>query len=751
MTTTIDPEVTEVALPAESAGGPADDLPVTDTEDVAEDIGAGLRVAVAMVLPVLAAAIMVGGVFSGVAGRLYAVGAGILGVALAVGLQRVRKPLVLNLLGLVGLFAIGILLVLPSGAGTLGSLRGAVADAAASGNLLRPPVPLTPGWQAITGWLMGIVGFATTWVAIVVKRPSLGLLLPLPVAGFAGISVPDNAQVASGLAVLVLFAIGLGLLSSSQTTGAGDERPPLAYELRKAVKSIPLILLIVVALFGLSRADFLFPDPAIDPTQEPQKPKTVPLSEVEDRALFDVESTISGPWRIGSLDVYDGKDWRLPPFAENQVADVPRSGRVDPDLEPGVKARFTISGLGGAVLPTLPNSVGIVAEGPKLAYDSRNGNIRVAQGQVQAGLSYTVTAAAVPSVDNLRQVQSPLPPDIREFVKIPIDPPPAAQALIDEANATFDNDWDKFDFLRTYILDNVTSTGPGAPKSIDAETVQDMLGGSKEATPFEIVAAQAMMARWIGLPSRIGYGFDGGEQIDNKLQVRPKNGATFIEVYFPQYKWLPVIGVPKKAKPTVGGEAGEQQFDASILPSDEVTVQLFLPVLVPPGSVAGEQLKRVLLIAVPTLLLLLLLYVAYPAVRKSYLRGRRRSAAAAAGTRARIALAYAEWRDYAADFGFAYSTDTPLMFLDRFIEDPEHTEFAWLVTRALWGDLQRDQDPHLATTAEELSRALRRRLAQAQPSTVRLVAAVSRSSLRRPYAPETDLTHRRESDRAVAA
>ncbi len=753
MTATIDPEVRsdEVPPPPDGTGVPPDPDPAAEALEPEESAGSPLRVAIAVAFPVLAAAIMAGGVFSGVGGRIYAAVAGILGVLLALALRRLRKPVVLNLLAIVGLFAIGVLLVLPAGIGSVGSLRNDVASAAASGNLIRPPVPLTPGWQAIIGWLMGIVGFATAWLAIVVRRPSLALLLPLPVAGFAGISVPDNAQVPSGLAVLVLFAVGLGLLASSQATGEGDERPPLSYEIRKAVRSIPLIALIVAGLFGLSKADFLFPDPAIDPTQEPQKPKTVPLSEVEDRPLFSVESSISGPWRIGSLDVYDGKDWRLPPFAENAVADVPRSGRVDTDLEPGVKARFTISGLGGAVLPALPNSVGIVAEGPKLAYDSRNGNIRVAQGQVQAGLAYSVTAAAVPSVDDLRTLQEPVPADIRQFAKIPIDPPPAAQALIDEAKSTHDNKWDQFDFLRTHILDNVTSSGAGAPKSVNAETVQDMLGGSKEATPFEIVAAQAMMARWIGVPSRIGYGFDGGEQIDNALQVRPKNGATFVEVYFPRYKWLPVIGVPKMAKPTVGGEAGEQQFDPSILPSDDVTVQLFLPVLVPPGSVAGEQLKRVLLIGIPLLLLLLLLYIVFPVLRKAFVRSRRRSAAAAAGTRARVALAYAEWRDYAADFGFAYPTDTPLMFLDRFIDDPEHNEFGWLVTRVLWGDLQDDSSPELAATAEELSRALRRRLGQAQPATVRAVAAVSRGSLRRPYAPDTDLTRRKELRNAKAA
>ena len=47
------------------------------------------------------------------------------------------------------------------------------------------------------------------------------------------------------------------------------------------------------------------------------------FSKVIDRPLFRVRSDLSGPWRMGSLDVYDGKDWRLPPFAENELDEVP--------------------------------------------------------------------------------------------------------------------------------------------------------------------------------------------------------------------------------------------------------------------------------------------------------------------------------------------------------------------------------------------------------------------------------------------
>jgi hypothetical protein len=123
-------------------------------------------------------------------------------------------------------------------------------------------------------------------------------------------------------------------------------------------------------------------------------------------------------------------------------------------------------------------------------------------------------------------------------------------------------------------------------------------------------------------------------------------------------------------------------------------------------------------------------------VRKALTRARRRALARRRGARARVALAYSEWRDLATDFGYTHASDTPLMFVDRFAPDEEHAQLAWLTTRGMWGDLRSSLTDDHATAAEELSRALRRRLSAAQPGTMRFVAAVSRASLRSPFAPE---------------
>ena len=360
-------------------------------------------------------------------------------------------------------------------------------------------------------------------------------------------------------------------------------------------------------------------------------------------------------------------------------------------------------------------------------------------------MAYTVAAAALPTINEVKEAdKAVLPDDVRRFMEIG-EPPPAVVDLIAQAPKT--SKFEEFDFLRLHILNEVTAVGAGTPKSINAERVQDMLAGSKEGSPFEMVAAQAMMARWIGIPSRIGYGFDGGELISDRLEVRPRHGATFPEVYFAGHKWLPIIGTPKKAKPTVGDDAGERQVDPSVLPSDDISVQVFLPVFVPPDSVFGQQVLIAVLVALAIFLLGLLIYATYPGIRKMRIRGQRRSAAIDAGPRARLALAYAEWRDFCTDLGFRHPADTPLHYLDRFVEDEEHTELAWLVTRGLWGDLRGEVTQEMATAAEEISRSLRRRLGSVQPATVRGVAAVSRLSLRYPYAPDTDLTHRAEERR----
>jgi hypothetical protein len=182
-----------------------------------------------------------------------------------------------------------------------------------------------------------------------------------------------------------------------------------------------------------------------------------------------------------------------------------------------------------------------------------------------------------------------------------------------------------------------------------------------------------------------------------------------------------------------------------------VSVQLFLPIALEPAGELGRQVLIALAIIVPIALLVLAIYTLWPAVTKARRRARRRAASARVGDRSTIAQSYAEWRDLATDFGFRHHSDTPLMFLERMVPDADHTELAWLVTRVVWGDLREGATPEMANRADELARSLKRRLASAQPATVRAVALVSRLSLRHPYAPELPGGTKKEKARVLVS
>jgi hypothetical protein len=723
-------EVTPIA-PGEAAAGTSTQTgqPQLPLPDEAPPVDNFVRRTIAVAIFCIGTAVVAGGIFSGVVGpRFIAAIASLLGCASAYGLRRVKSPWGTTA-GVVGsVFVSGIVTaVLVGGFSAFGHLSSDVTKSLAQVHLVRPPIQMTPGFAALVGWLMAGVGFGATWVAVVFDRPIASMLVPIPVAAITAISVQGDAQLASGLTLLATFVIGLGLLSTDRGV-SGTSGVSIQYELRRAVRAIPLIGLAIVALVFLSRAGILFPKPIINPTLQAQKPKTQPLSAVKDKVLFDVASDVSGPWAMGALDVYDGKDWRLPPFDQAQLVTIPRSGVVDPKLHPGIKARITVHGLEGAVLPTLPNTVGIVASGPKLTYDARSGNIRLVEGEITNGFTYDIVGSAVPTVNALEKADTTFTNDLGFFTTMPKEPPGVAGLI---ASAPTKSKWQEWDFLRRYILDNITSNGTGSPVSITPERVDEILS-AKEASPYEIVAVQTMLARWVGIPARIGYGFDGGTKVGDHLEVHPRDGAVFPEVYFNQYGWLPVIGIPAKTKVS-DQDTKVQQFRKGVLPSQDIAVTIFRPVELPGRSRFFEQARQSFLVVLLIIALIALLYLLSPIPQKALRRARRRREAYEAGTFARIAVAYGEWRDVLTDYGYHHESDTPLMLLKRFPRDDEHSQLAWLVTRALWGDLRYSDDPHMATDAEELSRSLRRRLTDAHTMAVRAVAVLSRASLRTPY------------------
>lgn len=737
MTSTLIPP-TEEAEPLEPVILSQEDL---DSESQAENeevaVPISMRPVVAGALSSTAAALVVGGIFGSWSARLFGIACALAGAALAAWLLRTKRPALAQLVVPIVVIAAAALSVLPSQ--SPGDVVNLMKDAIDAGRLLRPPVPFDPGWRPLLVIVIGLLGFGSAWVGAALERPLMGVVLPIPLVGLAAITQPDSEQVLAGVFAFIPILAALGVLFGADNDGESLDR---SFEFTRLARSAVPTVAMGVALVLVGKAGFLFPDPVIDPNDRPQKPKSIPLSASKDRVLFTVKAPagFSGPWRTGVLDIYEDNAWKLPGAASAKLKDLPSDGVLDRSKVASeaertpIQVTLTTRDLGPtAVIPVVPTArtVTFAGDHPSFKFDARTGGIRVPSGRAPSDLSYTLSLPSYPTATQLGFLNKVT----ATATEIEVPPaPPAIQRLLAQAPP---GPWARLDFLRHRLLDKVTATGGGSPQDISPKRVVDLLQGSKKGSPFEIVAAQALLARWAGIPSRIGYGFNGVNDEDGQQTVRPKNAAQWLEVKFDGFGWIPLLDVPPQAQADLDNKEKPDQ----ILPSDDIAVQIFVPIERANPRLLFERVRDYAKQGLPFVGVVLAAWLLTPVTFRSLRRRKRERWADDLGPRARIAVAYAEFRDAAADLALGDPFATPIEFLDRVVPDGEHNELAWLTSRTLYGDLGALVSDEDARAAEELSLSLRTRLRQAQPLQVRAVGFLSKSSLLKPYTEEVPNVH----------
>ncbi|HVE92498.1 MAG TPA: transglutaminaseTgpA domain-containing protein [Actinomycetota bacterium] len=694
--------------------------------------------AAATFLSVAAAAWMASGMFRGALPRMVVVVASALGVGLVATSLRTKRPAIVQGLVLPASVALGAALALPAARGA--GLVQLVRDALSAGGLAQPPVPFDAGWRVIAVVVFAVLGAAAAGLAVALDRPKLGLALPIPVLMGAALVHPSKGEL---LSAAVATALVLGSLAVSFGSDlARDGASSGAFEARRLARGAVMLAGLVGLIVVLGKVGFLFPDPQRDRVIPPAKPQTQPPSR--DRVLFTVKAPIPGPWRLGVLDVYDGTAWLLPPLDPGRLLDLGPRGQVpDAAAIETQEASFVVSDLDGGVLPGLALSTRVDVRGAQVQIDPRTQALRLSETRVASGLSYTITASVPPTGEQLTKAGGPTQA-LAEFLKVP-DAPNEVVTLLAEAPQ---NPWDRLQFVRARFYEKVVAVGAGDPVDVPPARVGQLLSGD-EATPYEITAAESLLARWAGVPARIGYGYYNGDvRGPGAYEVHPRHGATWLEAYFDGLGWVPIVGTPPRARSSLDDEL--RNADPNIQPTDELAMVVYVPVRQEQPPLLYVVVRQAVLVALPAGAALAVIWVlAVPAVakagrrwrRRRWASGRRRAGAGGAGAgpghadrvRERAAAAYAEYRDACADLNVGNASATPLEFLKSTDPDPEHTELAWLVTRVLWADLTRDLRESDAEAAEAMARSMTSRLRRAQPATTRLLGVASRTSLREPY------------------
>lgn len=727
----------------DTAGAPLIDVDEPDPEP--DDEGderppvSPLSASTAAFLSAAAVGWMLGGTFVGVAPRLIGVlgaliGAGVVGLS-----YRMRNPSTLQLLALPLAALVGFGLVAPSASGT--SVPQLVIDAVKAGGLSQPPAPFDPGWRFLLIVLTCSIAVAAATAALATNRARLAVFLPAPVVGAGVLIQPPGKELLSVAPALALVVAGLavafgGELSRDSDTGA-------KFEARRLGKAGGFVGLIVALLVGLSQLGFLYP-PTPDSTVIPPKRPQTPPAVTNDDVLFTVVQKAPTPLRLGVLDVYDGLAWLTPPYdpkryvaltGERLPAFAPdRADVLTPAPEPKstVEVEVTIVKPGPArEIPDVSGTVSVEGAPEGTQYDPRSQTLRL-PGRAEQGVSYTVTAAAPPDGAALAAAKI-ADPRLRDFVTVP-PAPPAVQTILDAAPRDL-VPYERLQFVRTQYYKQITAAGAGNPVDVPPSRVQEFLSGTP-ASPYEITASEVLMARWAGIPARIGYGYynpDAQPSSSGSVDVRPSDGAMWLEAWFDNTGWTPILGKPPKAQSSLDDQ--KKKNDKQVLSSGEITAQLYIPVRQQGLSLLYEIVQFWLARAAAVGGVVLFFWILLPGMLKSYRRVLRRRWADRHGPREQLAAAYAEIRDRAIDLNIGHPTLTPLEFLDVLEPDEEHRQLAWLVSRGLWGDLRRDLRDQDVEAAQTMARSLYRRLVNGQPFLTRVVAFGSRVSLRDPWEP----------------
>jgi hypothetical protein len=733
--------ITTGALAADDAGrlgGAAPPPEPTATEELERPpLATQLRPALAAALSTSAAGLVVGGIFGSWFARGVGVFAALLGAGWALFAARARRPTTVQAAFPVVLLVVSALALVgaPGGPSELPAL---VGDAIDAGRVIRPPVPFDPGWRVLVLGVIGVIGFGASAIALG-GRSKLGMLLPLPLVGLASVTQPESEQFVAGVSAFVPVLAAIGVLFGGDTSST--ETLDRGFEVRRLLRALLAAVPLVGLLFLFNNADFLFPEPAFDPDDKPQKPRAQPLSAADDRVLFEVgkDASFTGPWRVGALDVYEDDSWLIPGFNRDRLVDVPADGQISTIRGSATQEKVTVTvrDLGDtSVLPILGGTTRVVSD-RDLLFDPRMEAVRVPTGRVPGGLTYEMHLPQYATADELEAVDAEPGAELADQLAVP-DPPATVERLLAEAPP---NPWKRLDFLRQALLDNVTASGSGSPIPVPTDRVVDLITGKDPGTPFEIVAAEALLARWAGVPSRIGFGFDGVGIEGEKLTVRPRNSAQWLEVWFEGYGWVPLIGAPKKAEASLDSDPNAR-FDPGIQPSDDVAVDVYYVYELEDLTELYQRVRDAILRLLPFIVLLAVVMIGWPVAAKAHRRSRRRRWAAARGPRQQVVVEYAEFRDLAIDLGVGDIYDTPLEYLFKVRDDAEHRELAWLASRAIFGDMIETVSAEDALAAEELAASVRRRLASGQPLQVRLLAYISRASLEQPYTEEIPtMTH----------
>jgi hypothetical protein len=301
------------------------------------------------------------------------------------------------------------------------------------------------------------------------------------------------------------------------------------------------------------------------------------LQTEENYEVFTVRASQPDYWRLTALDNFTsagGGQWTLSAEGGDEVAD----DLPDHDTDGTLHQEYDIGRLGERWLPAAFRPV--AASTPALVV--RSSGTLVSDADSVQGLHYTADSRLAPQRASITTAQQaatarPVPAALRQFTDLPTGMPTliagTARQVVDDAGAT--TPYAQAAALRDYFWANYTYD-LSVDANDDTNAIESFIR-DRRGFCVQFASTYAVMARSLGIPSRVAVGFTQGDDRGGVFHVQSHNAHAWPEI------WLAGLGWTHLFDPTPPAGNSGTTPGGSNLPGDLTT----LPV-VPPGAVTTQ-------------------------------------------------------------------------------------------------------------------------------------------------------------------
>ncbi|WP_049928029.1 transglutaminase TgpA family protein [Halopiger goleimassiliensis] len=263
---------------------------------------------------------------------------------------------------------------------------------------------------------------------------------------------------------------------------------------------------------------------------------------------FTVRTDRPSYWRTGVYDRFTGDEW-LRSGQETDLGRLPVPAGEHERVEQAIRAETDLG-----VMPVAPHPVSVDGPAARDATVSTHGQIHT-DSVLREGETYTVESAVLErDPERLQRAGTDYPDEIESHY---LQRPEATSSAFDERTATITGDaetpYEKAVAIESYLR-SAKSYSLDVERP-DGNVAEAFLLEMQEGYCVYYATTMTQMLRAEGVPARYVTGYTSGEPIgDDTYLVRGLDAHAWVEVYFPEYGWVPFEPTPPSDRDAVHQE-----------------------------------------------------------------------------------------------------------------------------------------------------------------------------------------------------